>query len=127
MKFRLTNCGSVDKINDDGTLITSFNAVAGSVFLEEYQQWLADGNTPEPADPVILPPRMKDKEDIFTAVVALGKAEALLAFFAANPVVHELWIAGRQAVSADPPDQRVVGALTAAGLSESEITTVLGA
>ena len=127
LKYKFTNYGSVFKIIDDKT-IANFIPGNGGLMDEEYQQWLSiPGNTPDPADPVIPSPRMKDKEDIYYAVDAIGKLDTLLAFFAANPKIGVLWYSGRQEVSADPPDQRVVGALTAAGLSESEIITVLGA
>ena len=51
---RGSNTPHVKKTDDDGT-ITTFKANGQNHFALEYQEWLAEGNTPEPNDPEPVP------------------------------------------------------------------------
>lgn len=61
----------VGKFNEDGIIDLSFH-VPESRFADEYLQWLAEGNTPDPPDP---PPPPDDRPTLEERIIA---AETLI-------------------------------------------------
>lgn len=72
--YKLTNFETILRLTDR-TWITPDPA---STDWQAYQQWLAEGNTPEPADPLPEPPAPVDP------------VEKLRSFLASNPDVAQL-------------------------------------
>lgn len=69
--YKLTQSATIIRTADGARI----PADTGNRDFAAYQQWLAEGNTPEPADPLPEPPP------------ALDTVEKLKAFLAANPDV----------------------------------------
>lgn len=84
-----------------------------------YQDWLAAGNQPEPADVVEPPARLVDKGTITERLIAAGKLEAALAALAALPLADQQRWANKPAIHAT--DERARALIAAIGLNPDEI------
>jgi len=82
MAYKLTNSTSIIRTTDDAFIPAD---PANSDFAA-YQKWLAEGNTPEPADP--LPPQVPQQvtpRQARLALLQIGKLDAVSGALAAIP------------------------------------------
>ncbi len=114
------NEAGVKLINGDTvTFITSQNGKQWA----EYQQFLADGGVPEPADVPVKQIRYLTKRTIATRLKAIGKYEQAFGVVTASGKLQD-WN-DAQDIQADPPDAEVLQALQYAELTAEEIAQVL--
>lgn len=73
----------------------------------EYEDWLAAGNTPDPADPPPPAPVYIPRLIIVDRLIAAGKLTEALAAVAADPVTEARWNAAVE-IAVDDPTARAL-------------------
>jgi hypothetical protein len=72
-----TNC-VVAKIDDDGISRISFLVDAEGTYQDEYKDWLAEGNTPNPYTPPPTPTPLTPQEKLAAAGLSVDELKTLL-------------------------------------------------
>lgn len=80
MKYKFTNPDNnvVFKYDDDGLARVSFLIDAEGSYQDEYRKWLDEGNTPEPADPIVEPAPLTPQEKLANAGLSVEELKTLL-------------------------------------------------
>lgn len=112
--YKLTNMPNVIRF-DAGSFVDD----GKNLYSRTYRDWLAAGNTPDPADPEPVPVRYVSKYVILQRVAAAGKfAEAMAALGGPGELAYEMWSAAQEI---DSSDAQVRALLTSIGLNPDEV------
>lgn len=114
-QYKLTNCDSILKINGDEIL--SIPADEKNRDYQEYLSWLAEGNTPDAADPEPMEKKYVSCKDIIERLSALGKYEIVKG--AMSEVQKDIFFSLKEGIATDDAD--VIALLTACGVDYTQV------
>jgi hypothetical protein len=115
MNYKLTNQDSV--IRDDGACIPFDPANRD---YQQYLAWLAEGNTPEPADPTTPQPIIVSPRQIKQALDQVGLYDDVEAAIAAGDRQLKIWWSDATSFESNHP--MVVSMAAGLGVTEQQLT-----
>jgi hypothetical protein len=119
--YRLTNFPSIIRVNDDGS-ITSIPFEPACVDYQQYLQWVAEGNTPEPYIPP--PPPIPTTVTRFQALATLaagGYLDTVHTYIDALPRSNIQRLAFENATDWERSSPTLAALATMLGLSNAQV------
>ena len=120
--YKLTPFSSITRLSDNA----SIPADPANTDYSQYLQWLSEGNTPEPADPIIIPvPTTISMAQAQLALLAAGHLDTLEA--AVETMPRESQIIWRKANTVVRGDPLVLQLASLLGLSDAAVDALFAA
>ena len=104
--YKLTNSTSITRTTDSA----SIPADPANTDYAQYLQWLSAGNTPEPADPVVIPIPSCSPRQIRQVLTAVGLRAAVEAAVAAGSQDLQDWWEFSTVIERNHPEVTAMGA-----------------